>query len=475
MKPQTPVRFLKSALTDDSSITPNVDIETWLEDVRSSSCVTVSPVPLTKLAGWEFSPDGRLAHVSGRFFSIDGINVQTDWGSLSAWDQPIINQPEIGYLGIIAREFEGVLHFLMQAKIEPGNLNTVQLSPSLQATKSNYRRVHGGDVPMYLDYFVNATPNEILLDQLQSEQGARFLGKRNRNIIIEPVVEVKAMDSFRWLTLGQIKCLLRQPNTVNMDTRTVISGISYGEYDERSDHYFSLFSELFPSKKASAFSMLRSFVHPGAAIHTVEEILSWVTHLRSRYELRVTRKPLADLDQWHIRENEIAHHDNRFFRVIGVDIEIEGREVQRWSQPLIESSQEGLLAFVIKPINGIYHFLVQAKLEPGNFDIIEFAPTVQCLTGNYRDAPMHLHPPYLDYVLAARPEQILFDVMQSEEGGRFFREQNRNLLILADESFSVECNENYRWMTLNQIKHFIRFNNYLNIQARSLISTISFF
>ncbi|MPN47366.1 hypothetical protein SDC9_194968 [bioreactor metagenome] len=160
--------------------------------------------------------------------------------------------------------------------------------------------------------------------------------------------------------------------------------------------------------------------------------------------------------------------------MIGTRIELHGREVRSWCQPLIESAQEGLLAFIIKPINGVYHFLVQAKLEPGNFDIIEFAPTVQCLTGNFRDNEPGQRPPYLDYVLSAAPSQRLVDTMQSEEGGRFFQEQNRNLLVLADDEFPLATSENYRWMTLNQIKQFIRFNNYLNIQARSLISAISF-
>ena len=49
-------------------------------------------------------------------------------------------------------------------------------------------------------------------------------------------------------------------------------------------------------------------------------------------------------------------------------------------QPLVQPAQEGLVAFVIKKINNVYHFLVQAKLESGNFDILELAPTVQCLT-----------------------------------------------------------------------------------------------
>lgn len=469
-----PLRFLKSSLVGDSELTPNSEIANWLEEERRAAGLSLERVPLDQLDNWVFTENGRIAHRSGRFFAIQGIEVSTDWGEVPNWDQPIIDQPEVGFLGLIAREFGGVLHFLMQAKVEPGNLNAVQISPTLQATKSNYSRAHGGNAPRYLEYFIDARPDEILLDQLQSEQGARFLAKRNRNIIIEPQGELALSPSFRWLTLGQIKHLLRQPNLINMDTRTVISGISYGEFDDRAEYYFDLFARHFSSSKLPAISLLRSFLHAGDSLHSMEEILSWVTHLRSRYELHITRKPLSELRQWRIERDCIRHESNRFFKVIGTRIELHGREVRSWCQPLIESAQEGLLAFIIKPINGVYHFLVQAKLEPGNFDIIEFAPTVQCLTGNFRDNEPGQRPPYLDYVLSAAPAQRLVDTMQSEEGGRFFQEQNRNLLVLADDEFPLATSENYRWMTLNQIKQFIRFNNYLNIQARSLISAISF-
>ena len=85
---------------------------------------------------------------------------------------------------------------------------------------------------------------------------------------------------------------------------------------------------------------------------------------------------------------------------------------------MIKAKQEGIFVFIIKRINDIPHFLVQGKVECGNFDIVEMAPTVQCLTGNYKETgPVEL--PYLNYVLNARQDQIIYNVMQSEEGGRF--------------------------------------------------------
>ena len=72
----------------------------------------------------------------------------------------------------------------MQAKAEPGNINTYQLSPTVQATRSNYLQLHGGKRTLYLEFFIDHSKTEVLIDQLQSEQGARFYRKRNRNIII---------------------------------------------------------------------------------------------------------------------------------------------------------------------------------------------------------------------------------------------------------------------------------------------------
>ena len=229
--------FLKSVLTIDNTVLSINDFFDWLEDKKKSTQHNIKPIPFSKLREWSFnSLTGNLEHSSGKFFSIEGIQVKTNWGALSNWQQPIINQSEIGFLGIITKKIDGTLYFLMQAKIEPGNINAVQISPTLQATKSNYTQVHKGASPLYLEYFMERRGDVVvLLDQLQSEQGARFLKKRNRNIIIEVTSDIEVRDDFCWLTLGQIKQLLAYDNIINMDTRTVISGIPFGNIEMLQD------------------------------------------------------------------------------------------------------------------------------------------------------------------------------------------------------------------------------------------------
>lgn len=422
------------------------DVKTWVERRNCEVAVAVEMVPFAKLHGWHFDgATGNLCHDSGRFFSIPGLHVFSDDGCKREWTQPIINQPEVGYLGIICHEFDGEMHYLLQAKIEPGNVNCVQLSPTLQATRSNYMQVHGGKKPAYLDYFLSANPDQIVVDQLQSEQGARFYRKRNRNIIIKVDDPIEESEDFRWLTLDQIKTLIRCDNTVNMDTRTVLSGLVL--------------------EKAS-------FVD-AQAVMTTDQILHRLSELKTRYELITDKIPLREVKDWLVTENEIVRSDRKYFRVIGANVTIANREVATWCQPLVEPMQEGLCVLFRKRINGMMHYLLQAKVECGNFDVVELAPTIQCLTGDYRLAPPANRPAYVTEFLEGKiPGRLVFDVLQSEEGGRFYHEQNRNVVFELDEDVEMDVRENFLWMTMPQIKEFLRFNNYLNIQVRSLIAAL---
>lgn len=465
------LEFLISAISQGHVISTD-KVLAWMKRQNEEVISNIRQIPLGDLKSWSYCDD-RIRHDSGKFFSIDGIRITTNYRSVPTWDQPIINQPEIGFLGFITKKISGVLHFLAQAKIEPGNLNVVQLSPTLQATRSNFSQVHGGKKPNYLDYFNGEKNVTILVDQLQSEQGARFLHKRNRNIIVEisENEDIEVQENFIWLSLGQLKELMRHPNVMNMDSRTVISCIRFGNYSEHSLKMMSAFMELnTKTDNQLIYSMLSHDNH----LHAQEEIIQWMTALKFKYELGVEQIGLSNMKKWIYDGNTIHHEANKYFDVIGVRCEIGNREVVSWDQPMVRSSQKGLMGFIVKKINGIYHFLVQAKLESGNFDIVEMAPTVQCLTGNYRKGANEYTIPYLEEVLNAPEDKIWYATYQSEEGGRFFQEQNLNTIVEVGEEFPIEVDPNYCWMTLNQMMSFVTYNNYLNIAARSLLSAISF-
>ena len=459
--------FLKSALTKESDLNTTDFILKWVNERKSNVKFSIERISLSYLNNWIVDiVSNNITHKSGKFFSIEGVTVETNYGYKSCWDQPIINQPEMGFLGMLTKNIKGVLHFLIQAKIEPGNLNVVQLSPTLQATKSNYSCVHNGKKPLYLEYFNGEKNVEILIDQIQSEQGARFLRKRNRNIIvkIKDAEYIRISDNFIWVTLGQLKELMKYDNLVNMDTRTVISSISFD-----NDKNLNL-----PISGTFSRKTYYSLIQDKEPLHNLNHLISWITNLKFKYELKVQKKNIKDMSDWSYNGESIVHKDNKYFSVIGVNVSIDNREVVNWDQPMIKPAQDGIIGFIIKKINGVYHFLVQAKVEIGNLDILELAPTVQCLTGNYRTGLNEYNVPFIDYVLNAKEEQIWHKSYQSEEGGRFFQEQNLNIIIEAEQDFPEKLPDNYCWMTLNQLNMFIKFNNYLNIGLRSLLSLIKF-
>lgn len=463
--------FLRSALTQENPFVSTEEVLEWVEGRKRAVEVVVDRIPFAELTEWRFEKrDKKLYHNSGRFFSIDGIKVSAYFGKSHSWEQPIINQPEIGLLGIITKVTDGILYFLLQAKVEPGNINFVQLAPTLQATESNYTRVHKGISPLFLNYFLTPKRGSIVLNQLQSEQGARFLKKRNRNMIVITDDDISGYKDFVWLTLGQIKKLMKINNLINMDTRTVISGIPFGRYRSEQLELFETYN-VKTNENAFSFDLLRSALDFDSSLNTFDEIINWFTSLKSSYKLNVETVDLFNLNDWVVGESEIYHKKQKYFRVFAANISISNREVKKWQQPLIEPVDEGIIAFIIKKINGVMHFLVQAKLESGNFDVLEMAPTVQCITDSY-DVSEEL--PFLKYVLSAKEHQIKYDTYQSEEGGRFYCEENRNMIIWADDDFTDSLPENFMWLTLSQLNMFVKFNNYLNIQARSLIAVVDF-
>ncbi|MFC1735239.1 NDP-hexose 2,3-dehydratase family protein [Candidatus Hydrogenedentota bacterium] len=476
------IDFFISSLTEHNPFNTTEEIAQWLREMNGVEYFHVETIPLADLRQWSFNQwSGDLCHESGKFFSIRGLEAQTNVGPVKKWSQPIIDQPEIGVLGILAKKIDGILYLLMQAKPEPGNINTFQLSPTVQATQSNYKRVHGGKPTRHLEYFLDETRARTLIDQLQSEQGARFYRKRNRNIIVRVSndEDIDLGQNFRWVTLGQLKRLMLLDNTVNMDTRSVVSNIDYNSEtrtslepvrkDELRD---CLGASSLVSKPVSELTvnMMVSAHSNSVPLHTTSNLLRRLSREKFRCELKTRLIPLNEVRDWQRTPHELHHAEGKFFSIIGVRVAAANREVSAWDQPIVKQMDRGIVGFIAREINDVVHFLVQLKMESGNLDLLELAPTVQCITGSYEGDKV---PPFVPNMIKPTCGEVMFDTMQSEEGGRFYHEDNRNMLLMVDDSFPVEIdNPRYLWMSMNQLNRFLGFNNFLNVESRSLLAII---
>ena len=223
------------SLNDWSQFNELSEVKCWFKDKQSNSTLEVTDIPLNEVKGWNIdSETGNVTHQSGDFFLIHGLRVTSQKRETAvSWDQPILEQ--VGYdgglLGIIKKRFNDIPHYLCEAKEEPGNYGKVQISPSLQATFANINQVHGGRKPHFTDLFMNRDGNDdikILFDAWLAEDGGRLHLKRNRGILIEvpDTFEVKLPSpDFIWLSLYQIKQLLKEDAWINPHVRGILAHV----------------------------------------------------------------------------------------------------------------------------------------------------------------------------------------------------------------------------------------------------------
>lgn len=232
------VQQLLECIRDENAFHTLAEVQEWFQEQRKACAMQVTEMPITALEKWKVDAEtGNIEHETGGFFSVVGVRVSNTVNRevVSGWTQPIIKQVK-GILGILCRNFKGVRHYLINAKAEPGNIYKLQLSPTLQSTFSNLQRLHGGKKPPFAEYFeeVESSPEgksdvkpevRVLYSQWLAEDGGRFYLKVNKNMLVEvdEQTEITVPSDFIWLTMYQIKQLLKHDNLVGPHVRSIIA------------------------------------------------------------------------------------------------------------------------------------------------------------------------------------------------------------------------------------------------------------
>ena len=217
----------------DWSLNGDIDsTKEWFLEQQKNCSMTVTDIPLSECRGWKVDGNtGWIQHDSGEFFIVQGVRIglSSNREVSGGWDQPILTQVGFngGLLGLLRKRINGIPHYLVEAKAEPGNPDKVQISPSLQATFSNLKQAHGGKKPRLSEYFEYPENNKgtVLFSQWMSEDGGRLHLKRNKGMLVElpAEMELELGDTYRWVSLFQLKELIKQNSWVNPHIRGIIS------------------------------------------------------------------------------------------------------------------------------------------------------------------------------------------------------------------------------------------------------------
>ena len=221
-------RFVaRSRETEETDTAP---ILSWLDEARKKIDFAAELIDLDRVEGWNRDAEtGNIYHSIGEFFSIEGVRITAGSArEVSHWDQPIFNQKEGGILALVAQRSGTHVQFLLNAKAEPGNIGALQLSPSIQCTRSNLNRAHEGRLPPLAELLDDGAACTLVYEALHNEEGGRFWRKSNSNrLLLTKPDFTPAFDSdhFVWASLSQIKALALIDNVLSPFVKTIIAPV----------------------------------------------------------------------------------------------------------------------------------------------------------------------------------------------------------------------------------------------------------
>lgn len=439
-------------------------IARWLARCREHSGLVVEHIPFSQCLEWSFV-DGVLQHSTGRFFSVVGLHCDDGPPHLKGLALPIIDQPEIGILGFVVRRGKAGWEWLLQAKTEPGNIGGTQVGPSVQATQSNYLRVHGGRPTEMIELFTDgAGMGRRIADVEQSEQGDRFLGKYNRNMVVEvpPQFKAPAQDAWRWFQAGEVRQALAQDFMFNTDARSVLCCADWALLCDADGagpfavwrHQSGFGEQLLQSFEVS----LPASGHAAAVAKLIE--------VRETCALQVSAVPLQALPGWQCNDWAIECEQPRTdpvvrpFRVHSAD-----REVRHWCQPLLTNRAEGRAVLVCARRDGVLQFLLHPSVEPGFTERAQFGPSL--LTGLG-----HANPDALVAAIDACGARAHLSVRQSDEGGRFKDSVARYEIVELPTETAEQLGNSGAWVTLSALRAMSSERSLLSNELRSCISLL---
>jgi oxidase EvaA len=222
------IEHLVECLDQETIFLDIPSLKKWLHDIKANLPADVYPIPLKDAkGGWDFDEQsGNYQHETGGFFKIIGVRTETNIReSGKGWDQPMLDQgTESSVAGLIKKKFHDTYYYLIEAKFEPGNFDKVLFSPTLQVTFDNLNKLHSGRKPLFAEYFDGTNSSvKVIYQHWYPEDGGRFYLKRVKNMLVEINDEIEIPAGFQWMTMYQLKMLLKEDNLINQHLRSIIS------------------------------------------------------------------------------------------------------------------------------------------------------------------------------------------------------------------------------------------------------------
>ena len=407
----------------------------WLSNQRSQSDLKTSDFSFADCSPWILR-NGKICREDQSFFSVIGLTQKTN----QSFVQCYIDQPEIGILAFVLTIVDEQVCIVLQAKEEPGNIEITQISPTIQATFSNYKQKHGGKPTKYLSHVLN--PNQetsFINDSLQSEHGTKFYQKRNRNVVVfDSKLQLDESETYLLAQLEVVLALIDLDYAINTDARSVLASCDWKSLLCGTRLAFS------KQNNQITASLFDSF-HNHADNSEIEfrESIKLLQDSRKEYSPKAN---ITDMTQKFIDSPDFSH------QIKFINVTSSRREVEVWNQPIYQSSFVEKHILICSIVDYRMEFLIKVSPELGLASGVEFGPTFSFT--DQKDVE-ELNPHFKYFKDNGLTELIA--VNQSDEGGRFFKN------VAAYEIHQIPSAS-----LGSKIQNYLNSNGYIWVGAKTL-------
>jgi dTDP-4-dehydro-6-deoxy-alpha-D-glucopyranose 2,3-dehydratase len=205
-------------------------------------------------------------------------------------------------------------------------------------------------------------------------------------------------------------------------------------------------------------------------------LLAWRERQRKLIQFKAELIGLDDVRGWlRDEQGNIRHQGGQFFGVEGVRVESgDLREVAAWDQPILTQREGGVLALLARETaeKGV-EFLLYGKAEAGNIGTLQFSPSIQSTWSNIKRAHGGKLSPLLEVLAAGSGVRIVYRAEHNEEGGRFWRKSNENVIAFLDDETVIHSDLTmFCWASLSQIKELSLIDNLVNPFVKTILSPL---
>ena len=420
-----------------------LDLKSFLQATIEKADFKLSPIKLSQQQEWNLI-NGVLGHKSGGFFYITGLV-----DNISGEEQLVLYQPQGAFNGLVLCKQEQDIYILLQARVEPGNSGIGQYGPTIQSTPANYLRFHGGKETPYFDFFFKYNPQvRPIANSMQLDLGKRYFQKSKILSYVESDSLVDTAENMIWVPLKAVTEVLHYDNFLNTDLRSMI-----GVFD------WDLFLDRNPSTDLDT-------------THTNH--LGFDHNLIGKSMGKLV--PISQLQNWELTESGIVDRANTGISANIYQIVSTTREVKTWVQPLLCTANRGLITLLVRPAGDKSLDGHHSNFPSDRLPQLEFLISYQSefgISGEKVLLPSQIiYPGENDrnQTTLYKDGKVLCEVVQSEEGGRFYQNENVYQIILVDSN--VESGDEQFWISADTLKGLLKSSNKVSIQLRCIASLV---